>query len=70
MRRYDAELFDLLSEMECFRKYSEIIKKFLYKWQRIFTEDFGTFGSLTAQKTGEFCGKMNARFVPFLIKLL
>lgn len=38
---------------ECFRKYSEIIKKFLYKWQRIFTEDFGTFGSLTGQKTGE-----------------
>ena len=36
-----------------FRKYMELIKKFLRQWPKIFTEEFGRVGSLAGEKTGE-----------------
>lgn len=38
---------------EDFRKYSELIKKFLNRWPNIFTEEHGKTGNLSGGKTGE-----------------
>ena len=36
-----------------FRKYMELIKKFLRQWPKVFTEEFGRVGNLAGEKTGE-----------------
>lgn len=38
---------------ESFRKYMELIKKFLRQWSKVFTEEFGQVGNLSGGKTGE-----------------
>lgn len=45
--------FIFVLHKEAFRTYSELLKKFLWSWSRVFSEDTGKSGNLAGQKTGE-----------------
>lgn len=48
---------------EDFRKYMELIKKFLRQWPKVFTEEFGRVGNFAGGKTGEKFHVVNSRGV-------
>lgn len=53
---------------ENFRKYAELLKKFLWKWSRIFTEEYGKVGKLIGEKTGEKFHVTDSRGVELIIE--
>lgn len=53
---------------EDFRKYMELIKKFLRQWPKVFTEEFGRVGNLAGGKTGEKFHVVNSKGVELTIE--
>ena len=51
-----------------FRRYAELIKKFLDKWSRLFTEEFGKTGRWEGDKTGEKMTITNSQGVEMVIE--
>ena len=51
-----------------FRKYAELIKKFLNKWPRLFTEEFGKTGRWEGDMTGERMTVTNSQGVEMVIE--
>ena len=51
-----------------FRKYMELIKKFLRQWPKVFTEEFGRVGNLAGEKTGEKFHVLDSRGVELTIE--
>ena len=51
-----------------FRRYAELIKKFLWKWPKLFTEEYGQTGPWQGGKTGEKIKLTNSRGVEMVIE--
>lgn len=53
---------------EKYRMYAEIMKKFLRKWDKVFTEEYGRNGNWSGEKTGERFKVSNSEGIELLIE--